>query len=186
MDKTNRVSIAKLQKLQKPQGKYSGAALKSAVYAAGASHREAKDLFSGANVWENFKLEIDNRNPKLQEQAKRKWKLAVDTATTIGLTVLRNNWNDRKDLNLGLSWEGPLKETYGSILSKKIFSDEETEGESPIREEVESVLRNIGREVHEDVLKKTLETAFVKSGRKLRPDWWKITKKNLIEWSKKR
>lgn len=184
MSNINRVNIAELQKLNGKE--YSGAALKSAIYAAGASYREAKGLFSGANVWENFKLELDKENPKIEQQAKRKWKLAVDTATKIGLTVLRNNWNDRKDLNLGLSFEDLQKGTADSTLSKKNYNEEKAKSEIPTREEIEKILITIGREAHVDVLENALESYYAKERRTLSPDWWEVTKKNLDEWTKKR
>ena len=183
MSNINRVSITELQKLKGKE--YSGAALKSAIYAAGASYREAKDLFSGANVWENFKLELDKENPKLEQQAKRKWKLAVDTATKIGLKVLRNNWNDRKDLNLGLSFEDLPKGTADSTLSKKNYNEEKAKSENPTKEEVEQILRSRGGEAKEDVFKADVTAKYAKEGRELSPNWWEITKRKLIEWSKK-
>ncbi|HPC33900.1 MAG TPA: hypothetical protein PLG94_17515 [Smithellaceae bacterium] len=61
----------------------------------------------------------------------------------------------------------------------------DSEGEIPSRNEIEAIMRNIGREVHEDILKETVKTVFATQKRKLRPDWWEITKKNLEEWSKK-
>ena len=187
MNPINRVKIAELQKLN---GKnYSDAALKSAIYAAGASYREAKDLFSGANVWENFKLELDKKHPELEQQAKRKWNLAVKTATEIGLKVLRNNWNDRKDLNLGLSFEHLEKEIADSTLLKKPHSDEQSDGEIPTREEIEKILEKIAhdrREVNEDLLKSSIEVTFKLENRMLMPGWWEITKRNLTEWSRRK
>lgn len=184
MSNINRVNITELQKLKGTD--YSGAALKSAIYAAGASYREAKDLFSGANVWENFKLELAKENPKMEQQAKRKWKLAVDTATEIGLKVLRNNWNDRKDLNLGLSFEDLPKGTAGLTLLKKNYHEEDPISEIPTKEDVERVLRPFRGEATEDVFKAAVVVDFAKKGRTLKPNWWEITKINFVEWSKKR
>lgn len=59
----------------------------------------------------------------------------------------------------------------------------------PTEEEIKSIYREIaklGEEKPEHLLKEAVEKKFVRQGRKLRTDWWDITKKNLVEWSKKR
>ena len=177
MSNINRVNIAELQKLNGKE--HSGAALKSAIYFAGASYREAKDLFSGANVWENFKLELDKDNQK-QEQAERKRNLAVVTATTIGLTVLRNKWNDRKDLNLGLLFEDLPKGTADLTLLKKNYNEEGTKGEIPIWDEIRTIYKEnakSGEDIAPDHLKKLIEKLFQNQRRNLHPSWWEETKK---------
>ncbi len=183
----NRVNIAELQKMQ-DSGKCSGAKLKSAVYAAGASHKEAKDLFSGANVWENFRYELDN-DPKLREQAKRKWKLAIDTANDIGLTVLRSNWNDRKDINLGLSLDDMPKGTTHSTLLKKNDKESNRVSYLPNRKDFESAYRSLARqeeEVHIDTILDKIADDMQKSKLTLIDNWRMTTDRNIREfWSKK-
>jgi hypothetical protein len=65
---------------------------------------------------------------------------------------------------------------------KPEFSDTEI----PTREDVERILRPLGGEVTEDVFKAAVAVDFAKKGRMLNPNWWEITKRNLIEWSKKK
>ena len=57
--------------------------------------------------------------------------------------------------------------------------------ELPTRKDIEEVLRPLGGEATEDIFKATVVSDFTKEGRKLNPNWWEITKRNLIEWSKK-
>lgn len=74
-----------------------------------------------------------------------------------------------------------LRKASTNILSSGTFS-----GETPSKEAVENILRSAGGEADEDTLKEAIEDFFEKEKRTLRPDWWEITKKNLLEWSKKR
>ena len=58
----------------------------------------------------------------------------------------------------------------------------------PTREDVEKILREIapkGKEIDEEVLKRRIEFAFAREKRKLKPGWWEITKRNLVEWTEK-
>lgn len=82
-------------------------------------------------------------------------------------------------IKLGLSNTGNTK------MTKEYKESESPDSEIPSRSEVEATMRNIGKQVHEDVLKETLNAVFTNQGRKLRKDWWEVTKKNLEEWSKK-
>lgn len=74
-----------------------------------------------------------------------------------------------------------LKKATTNILSSGTFS-----GETPSKEEIEKILRSVGGETDENTFKEEIKDFFEKEKRTLRPDWWEITKKNLIEWSKKR
>ncbi|KAF0159549.1 MAG: hypothetical protein FD159_490 [Syntrophaceae bacterium] len=82
-------------------------------------------------------------------------------------------------IKLGLSNTGNTK------MTKEHKESESPDSEIPSRNEVEAAMRNIGKQVHEDILKETLNAVFTNQGRKLRKDWWEVTKKNLEEWSKK-
>ena len=73
-----------------------------------------------------------------------------------------------------------LREATTSIASSGMFS-----GESPTREDIEKILRPLGGEADEDTFKEAIEDFFQNEKRPLRADWWEITKKNLIEWSRK-
>ena len=58
----------------------------------------------------------------------------------------------------------------------------------PTEEEIKAIYREIakpGEEKPENLLKEAVEKKFARQGRKLRANWWEITKRNLIEWSKK-
>ena len=57
-------------------------------------------------------------------------------------------------------------------------------GEYPSREDAIKILRPLRGEAHEDAFKVAVETSFAKEGRTLSPDWWEVTKKNMLEWSK--
>lgn len=61
-------------------------------------------------------------------------------------------------------------------------------GEIPTSEEVEKNLYKIDPKrngIDEEALKRAIEFSFASENRKLKPDWWEITKRNLVEWSKK-
>lgn len=75
-------------------------------------------------------------------------------------------------------------ETDEEKLQKK-YDKSQSMDEIPTREEIEKIMRIIGREVQENVFKQALEADFAQQGRKLQADWWEITKENLIEWSRK-
>jgi hypothetical protein len=70
-------------------------------------------------------------------------------------------------------------------ITEKQKKSESSQGEIPSRDYVERILRLLGGEADENKFKRTIEAAFAKEGRMLSPDWWIITKKNLIEWSRK-
>jgi hypothetical protein len=58
----------------------------------------------------------------------------------------------------------------------------------PTEEEIKAIYREIAKpweEIPENLLKESVEKKFARQGRKLRADWWEITKRNLIAWSKK-
>lgn len=62
------------------------------------------------------------------------------------------------------------------------------QGEIPTREEVKKIISGIvpkGKEIYEEDLKHAIERAFELEKRKLKSDWWGITKINMVEWSKK-
>jgi len=62
------------------------------------------------------------------------------------------------------------------------------QGAIPTEEEIKAIYREIakpGEEKPENLLKEAVEKKFARQGRKLRANWWEITKRNLIEWSKK-
>jgi hypothetical protein len=62
---------------------------------------------------------------------------------------------------------------------------ESSDAEIPTREDIERVLRPLGGEATEDVFKAAVVDDYTEKGRKLKIGWWEITKRNLIEWSKK-
>lgn len=55
----------------------------------------------------------------------------------------------------------------------------------PSRQEIESKIRDMGGEVHRAALKAAIKADYAKNGQYLNPDWWTITERNLMEWSKK-
>ena len=73
-----------------------------------------------------------------------------------------------------------LRKATTSISSTGMFS-----GEIPTREDIEKILWPLGGEADEDTFKEAVGDFFKKEKRPLRADWWEITKRNLIEWSKK-
>lgn len=85
-----------------------------------------------------------------------------------------------KALELGRVAGNINKPTEESRNIKK----EVVRGEIPTREEVKQILRSLGGEADEDVFKAAVVVDFAKRGRTLNPNWWEITKRNLIEWSK--
>ena len=77
----------------------------------------------------------------------------------------------------------PSNSSYSSTLTQVASN-----GEIPTREDIENILSGIAPkkiEVDEEALKHAIEFSFASEKRKLKLDWWKITKKNLVEWSKK-
>ena len=86
--------------------------------------------------------------------------------------------------NLGL-----IKDIDRLIINEKQKTSESSDGEIPTEEEIKAIYREIakpGEEVFENRLKEAVRKIFDRQGRKLRSDWWNITKRNLVEWSKKR
>lgn len=73
--------------------------------------------------------------------------------------------------------------SLGSTLTQAASS-----GELPAKNVVENILHKIDpkrNEIDEDVLKRAIEDFYASEDRKLNPDWWELTKINLIEWSTK-
>jgi hypothetical protein len=81
--------------------------------------------------------------------------------------------------------EGYAESSVNSESSKKHIKNTDSSGEIPTREDVGKILHPLGGEADEDVFKAATVATFTKEGRTLNPNWWEITKKNLIEWSKK-
>lgn len=115
--------------------------------------------------------------------------------------VARANRHFRDDPKVGLH---PFKERQTNVIEvlKSYISknsnernntlpvvDSLAQGEIPTSDEINAIYREIAKpweEIPENLLKGAVEKKFVRQGRKLRADWWGITKNNLVEWSKKR
>jgi hypothetical protein len=79
-----------------------------------------------------------------------------------------------------------METIFGNIVSSR--DQPQDDCYLPTREEVKNILSGIapkGKEVDEEALKRAIEFSFASEKRKLKPDWWEITKRNLVEWSKK-
>ncbi|KAF0159548.1 MAG: hypothetical protein FD159_489 [Syntrophaceae bacterium] len=95
-------------------------------------------------------------------------------------------------INLGFTVENNEKPSV-NVSKPNLYARQEPTstppaGEIPTREEIKKILGEIapeGREVDEDSLKSRIEVTFKLKNRMLMPDWWEITKKNLLDWSNK-
>ena len=96
---------------------------------------------------------------------------------------------DVRDVNDGLEKALELGRVAGNFdkptEETRNIKKEVVRGEIPTREDVERVLRPRGGEASEDVFKAAVVADFAEKGRTPNPNWWEITKRNLIEWSKK-
>jgi hypothetical protein len=115
--------------------------------------------------------------------------------------VKRANRHFRDDPKVGLH---PFKERQTNVIevlksyisknsiernNTRSVEDSFAQGEMPARDEIQAICREIakpGEEIPENLLKEAVAKKFARQGRKLRADWWDITKKNLVEWWKKR
>ncbi|MEW6326065.1 MAG: hypothetical protein AB1487_00465 [Thermodesulfobacteriota bacterium] len=91
----------------------------------------------------------------------------------------------KEDVNGVWKFIGDNAENY---YTKTTLAKASSNGEIPTREKIGKILGEIaprGKEIDEEVLKSAIKITFALDGRKLRPDWWEVTKKNLDEWSKK-
>ncbi|MEW6185006.1 MAG: hypothetical protein AB1585_04610 [Thermodesulfobacteriota bacterium] len=69
------------------------------------------------------------------------------------------------------------------------FEQEGLVGEIPTQEEIIRICRVVApkdQEIRGELLKRSIEKYFDINGRDLQSGWWEITKKNMMEWSKKR
>ena len=96
-----------------------------------------------------------------------------------------------KENSLGV-WKFTLEDQEESPVHLKNYEqsvkNEDSIGEIPTKEEIEMSYRRIaqvGKEIDENSLKGAIEMDFTSKGRRLKTDWWEITKKNMEEWSKK-
>ena len=119
------------------------------------------------------KTKYKNNSEELEKRADKHY--SVDERHTLKRFMERQEKIRNK---LGLDNAGNPKNDNKN--TKTVHS---SDAEIPSREEIEKVMRTIGREVRENVLKVEVEAYFVQQGRKLQAGWWEITKGNLIKWS---
>jgi hypothetical protein len=112
--------------------------------------------------------------------------------------LLADNDNSSRDYGHNLSsvlknslgvWKFTQEESPVHLKNyEHSVKNEDSIGEIPIKEEIEMSYRRIaqvGKEIDENFLKGAIEMDFMSKGRRLKTDWWEITKINLEEWSKK-
>ena len=85
--------------------------------------------------------------------------------------------------------EGYINKNSIERNNTQSVADSLSQGEIPTKDEIQTICRQIARP-GEDIaitrLKTDVEKEFQKQGRKLHPDWWETTKKNLRIWSEVR
>jgi hypothetical protein len=84
--------------------------------------------------------------------------------------------------------EGCINKNANERHNTQSVADSLAQGEIPTKAEIQTICREIAKpweEIPENLLKEAVEKKFARQGRKIRADWWEVTKRNLIEWSKK-
>lgn len=97
---------------------------------------------------------------------------------------LRNKYNSNEEIRITGFKSERRKDRFEPITERQKKS-ESSPGEVPTKEDVEKILRPLGGASDEDHFKAAVVATFTREGRTLNPNWWEITKRNLIEWSKK-
>ena len=109
---------------------------------------------------------------------------------------IRNTCKSKNTFENILTGINKVIEVLESYINKKsnernntrYVEDSLAQGEIPTGDEIEAIYREVAKsreEIPENLMKEAVERKFARQDRKLRGDWWKITKRNLIEWSKK-
>lgn len=87
-----------------------------------------------------------------------------------------------------LPGKGPHRELKSERNNTRSAENSLVQGEILTRDEIQAIYRKIAKpweEIPINLLKEAIEKECAKQGRKLRIDWWEITEKNLVAWSKK-